>query len=303
MKRTGGNWDPKEPPVYFIASNVESLVSGAKAHTHLLVAVNELGSQANVDQIKRFVDEGYKVFIDSGVFWLTNEHARKHNMRMDEVLALAPTAIDGFDELYQRYSSLIADIGDRVWGYIEIDQGGKENKRKTRAKLEKQGFRPIPVYHPLVDGWDYFDELATKYDRICFGNVVQADPPTRKRLIATAWERRRQYPNLWIHLLGVTPSELLAAFPINSCDSSTWLRLARWASDFRSTTCNRRLWPVEGLRYDYEAEPDDPAVGHRKVRRVGAYEGHMAMRTMRAMASEWSGTLGADIGLYQGRGA
>lgn len=302
MKRTGGNWNPAEPPVYFIAAGVESLVTGSRAHDHLLIAVNELRSEAAVDQIKRFVDIGKKVFIDSGVFFLTNEHARKHGVRMDEALALAPHEIDGFAELYTRYCSLMRDIGDRVWGYIEIDQGGKENKRKTRAKLEGQGFKPIPVYHPLVDGWDYFDELAQQYDRICFGNVVQADIPTRKRLIATAWERRRRYPNLWIHLLGVTPSELLAAFPINSCDSSTWLRLTRWASDFRSTACNRRLWPVEGLRYDYDADPHDPA-GHHKARQVGAYDGHMSMRIMRAMATEWADTLGADIGLYEGRGA
>ena len=62
--------------------------------------------------------------------------------------------------------------------------------------LEQMGLRPIPVYHPFNDGWDYFDYLAERYDRICFGNVVQADRETRKRLVATAWERHRKYPHL-----------------------------------------------------------------------------------------------------------
>ena len=58
---------------------------------------------------------------------------------------------------------------------VEVDQGGRENKIKTRARLEKMGLRPIPVYHPLNDGWDYFDYLAENYDRICMGNVVNAE--------------------------------------------------------------------------------------------------------------------------------
>jgi hypothetical protein len=168
------------------------------------------------------------LFIDSGVFALANGHAVEHEITMDEALSLAPTEIDGFDELYKRYCSIIETLGDLVWGYIEIDQGGRENKRKTRAKLEAQGFRPIPVYHPFNDGWEYFDELASDYDRICFGNIVQADQETRKRLLATAWERKRKYPHLWIHLLGLSPNERLNAYPIDCCDSSAWLMHVRW---------------------------------------------------------------------------
>jgi len=88
--------------------------------------------------------------------------------------------------------------------------------------------RPIPVYHPFNDGWDYFDYLCEHYDRICFGNIVQADQRTRIRLLATAWERRRKYPGTWIHLLGYTHNQWINAFPLSSSDSSAWLDSVRW---------------------------------------------------------------------------
>ena len=188
------------------------LSEGIKAHDRLLCAVNEIGGDGAVDTLAGWAEAGNSVFIDSGVFSLTNEHARAHNMTMDQVLGLPPADIDGFDELFTKYVAIIKKLGDKVWGYIEIDQGGRDNKIKTRARLEALGFAPIPVYHPFVDGWDYFDELAQGYDRICFGNVVQADRDTRKRLLATAWERRRKYPHLWIHLLGLTSTRCAMRF-------------------------------------------------------------------------------------------
>ena len=63
------------------------------------------------------------------------------------------------------------------------------------GQAESLGLKPIPVYHPLLDGWDYFDELAAQYDRICFGNIVQAPAATRIRLLHTLWERHRRYPD------------------------------------------------------------------------------------------------------------
>ena len=168
------------------------------------------------------------VFIDSGIFALTNNHKRKYNITMDEALALSPNKIEGFSKLYDKYVELLTKYGDRSWGYIELDQGGRENKKKTRKKLEDAGLRPIPVYHPFNDGWDYFDELAENYDRICFGNVVQARGVERMKLIATAYNRHREYPDLWIHLLGYQVNELMNALPVDSCDSSSWLSGTKW---------------------------------------------------------------------------
>ncbi len=184
--KTAGRWDPKAWPVYFIASDIDSLERAHLVHDHLLAAVNEIVKPADVVTIEKFIAGGRNVLIDSGIFWLSTQHAKAHGISMDEALALAPDEIDGFAELEAKYLRLIGQFGSKAWGYIEIDQGGRDNKIKTRARLEAMGLRPIPVYHPFNDGWDYFDHLAKRYDRICFGNIVQADNATRKRLLATA---------------------------------------------------------------------------------------------------------------------
>lgn len=299
MKHTGGRWDRHDWPTYFIASNVPSLLPAAPVNRWMLVAVNELDGPQAIQGVRDFIQSGHNIFIDSGVFALSTEHAAAHGISMDQALGMAPERVDGFKELFDRYVALMTELGDKVWGYIEIDQGGRENKIRTRARLEAMGLRPIPVYHPFNDGWDYFDELAQNYDRICFGNVVQADTETRKRLVATAWERRRKYPHLWIHMLGLTPSELTNAYPINSCDSSTWLSGVRWGT-LRAMVANRAAWETgPGFMYQPGADAYSPR-GNQKAKLLGGYEANMIRRTMHALADDQRDVLGVDIGLFEG---
>lgn len=295
--KTGGDWEPSDRPVYFVASVVDTLSRVKHLHRFLLIAVNEI-RDGDIDEIRDFMTtSGCKVFIDSGAFNLSTRHAAKHEITMNEALSLAPHEVDGFDDLFAKYVRLMADFGDKCWGYIEIDQGGRDNKIKTRAKLEGMGLRPIPVYHPFNDGWGYFDELASKYDRICLGNVVQADPATRKRLIATAWERRRKFPGLWIHALGLTPSDLTAAYPIGSCDSSTWISDIRWGTH-DAKICNQRAWALgSGFTYDKEAAVETPR-GNRHAVRLAGYDAAMVSRTMQIMERDFQTVLGADTGMF-----
>ncbi len=198
-------------------------------------------------------------------------------------------------ELFDKYVAIINEFGDQLWGYIEIDQGGRENKIKTRAKLEGLGLRPMPVYHPFNDGWDYFDYLAQRYDRICFGNVVMADAATRKRLCATAWERRRRYPRLWIHLLGMTPSETLTAFPINSCDSSTWVGGLRWDQQ-HTHIANKSIELGNGFTYVLASkEPTTGNAGWDKAVKLSGYNANMLSRTMLRIADDYERELGANV--------
>jgi hypothetical protein len=229
VKATGGAWDRAVRPLYFVAGGA----GGTRGKQFrwpdkVLLAVNDMPTEASEGLLVDHLDKGRLVLLDSGVFWLTNRHKRAHKITMDEALALAPEDIDGFAELEARYLQLVGRYGDRLWGYIELDQGGMANKRRTRARLESLGLAPIPVYHPLLDGWDYFDELAQGYDRMCFGNVVQASGAARVRLLHAAYERHRAYPDCWIHILGLTVNAWCAAAPPDSCDSSTWIAPLRW---------------------------------------------------------------------------
>jgi hypothetical protein len=225
--QTGGLWDSTDRHIMFAACD-DNNMSQATHNQYVLIAVNELTSSTSLDFLSDVIDRGVRVFIDSGVFNLAMEHARAHECSMDEALSMAPQEIDGFDKLLDRYLTIMDRFGDLCWGYIEIDQGGAENKRKTRAMLEKKWLRPIPVYHPINDGWDYFDELASNYDRICLGNIVKADQKTRVRLLTTILNRKRDYPGLWVHGLGMAPIPELMSLPLDSVDASTWLWALRW---------------------------------------------------------------------------
>lgn len=252
IKKTGGGtYDPNARGVYFFATGVNILLQITDICPHLLIAVNELKTDKEqlalntiFNQVKVGEDgapKGNKVFLDSGVFNLAQEHAKRYGVSHDKSLLLQPDEVDDFSTLYDRYITLVRKHEEQLWGYVEIDLGGRDTKRETRAKLEAEGLRPIPVYHPLNDGWDYFDELASQYDRICVGNVVQASRYIRKRIIATIFERKQAYPHLWIHLLGYTPDQWMLSYPMESCDSSSWLVALRWYDSWRERAALRTV--------------------------------------------------------------
>jgi len=269
MIKTGGVWDPNEKNIYFLATSPSSFKRDEveKFYDYILCAVNEIKNSDDEQYILDCVLKGKKLFIDSGIFNLTNQHARNNNMTMDQVLAMAPDELDGFDALFYKYTRIVKEIGEKAWGYIEIDQGGMANKIKTRDRLHGLGFNPIPVYHPLVDGWDYFDYLAERYDRICLGNIVQAQNETRKRILATMWERKRKYPNLWIHCLGLTPNEHCLAFPLSSADSSSWISTTRWMT-MSTRSCLKAWDSVEEKVFRYDLK--DPEKAAKKTVQMSA---------------------------------
>lgn len=291
MKATGGTWDPTDRHVYFLASNPEQL-DRVKMHPWKLVAVNELPVDNVGDVLEPLLDQGNRVLLDSGIFWLTNAHMRANGITMNEALALPPDEIDGFDALWDRYVRVASEYGDRCWGYIELDQGGRDCKRETRARLEALGLSPMPVYHPLNDGWDYFDELAQGYDRMCMGNIVQAAAPLRTRLLHTMWERHRAYPDLWVHVLGLTPYEMNLGHPTDSADSSSWLTSIRWSAAWRHPSMLKRFasMPLD-IRYVLGGT-DDPTRTHGAALQLAAATEHFEMENWRAALAELHDTLG-----------
>lgn len=283
MKRTGGGtFDPSDRFVYFLACAPGKSSEYARAvHPNILIAANVLQG----DTQRAFLDEslaapGVRVFLDSGVFSLASEHARKHKLTISEAIALPPEQLDGFAALWATYIALLDTYADRLWGYVELDLGGAAVKRQTRAKIEALGFTPIPVYHPLADGWDYFDELAQTYDRICVGNIVGADVATRTRIAATMWERHRAYPDLWIHLLGYTPDEKLNAFPCDSTDSSKWLAGRRFDGVNERIDLRSFSRVEQHMKYVLGSDPASE-VGAYKTDMMAAYSAAVNQRNWR----------------------
>ena len=255
VRTGGGRFDPDEDFVFFIAMN--SIAIGVPYHPWTLLGVDALMGNAGMAELRaRTSQSTSKTFLDSGVFHLATRHAEAHGLTMDEALRVAPEQIDQFDRFLAKYIEVVRQFQDSLWGYVELDQGGVEGKRKTRALLESEGLRPIPVYHPLNDGPDYLDELLERYDRICVGNVVMAEADTRRALLSMVWERRRRCKRkVWLHALGYTPNQFFNAYPFNSADSSSHVMAVR----FVDTMCSGRAMLAQfgglsgdGYRYDSE---------------------------------------------------
>lgn len=243
-KRTsGGTFDPTEAFCYFLATSTgrhnEARAALPEEHIyeypHILVAANEVDTTSDRALLDALCDRR-KVLLDSGIYNLTVTHARTHGMSMNQALLLAPDEVDGFPALYDRYCTLVTAYADRLWGFIELDLGGPTVKPVTRARIEADtGHIPMPVCHLLGDGWDYYETLVAGYDRLCMGNLVMANAADRVRMLHAVHERTKAHPDIWHHLLGVTPNAMTHALPIHgSCDSSTWLNGVRWLASWRT---------------------------------------------------------------------
>lgn len=283
-RTSGGKWDPTSPNLVFLAGNMGDHEIAQNPCT--LIAVNEI-SPKHVDILDRWCDER-QILLDSGIFALAMAHGRTHGMHFFEVLTLAPEEVDGFDELFDRYCDLVTRLADRLWGAIELDQGGVANKPRLRERITAEtGVVPIPVYHPLGDGWDYYDSIAATHDRICFANLSKASAPVRLRLTWTAADRARAYPHLWTHLLGVTPSPALLSMPMRgSCDSSAWLSAVRWSSSWRSWALLDRIteFPV-GMTY-LRGSDSHGDTGHRRAKALISAQARFQQETVAAVAQD-----------------
>lgn len=287
--RTGGQWSPQDARAYFIAADTVTLNNASPVVDNILVAINEIANEDDIRLVEQWVAAGKRVLVDSGVFWLVNRHADRHGISMNEALSIPPERVDGFADLMERYLAVIGRIGERCWGYIEVDQGGRENKKRIRAQLERRGLRPIPVYHPLNDGPDYFDELASRYARICHANVVMAEPAQRLRLLATTWAKRQKYPHLWVHFLGMSPSEAYHAYPPDSCDSSGWLRLFSFDTTMACNAALRSFGSLEG-HWTYNMGVDTKE--RPKANALAGLDAFMTNRTWRQFAADVEAALG-----------
>ena len=290
VTETAGRWDVGLSPAYFlavVAGHLKELVALNYPPCPALVAVNELKSQDMRDAVRTACDAGWPILLDSGIFNLASAHATKTGITHSEALSLPPSALRGWEGLRDLYLTCARDLGPSLWGYIELDLGGAGVKRTTRAWLESEGLRPIPVYHPLSDGEAYFHELASQYDRICLGNVVQAPENVRTRLLATLWQWRREHPTLrWMHVLGYTPDGMLTAYPTESADSSTWSGILRWRGQAGDTAAGARVSRLDGVMYEKGGDYRGPT-GYINALQLGASLGRMRGRNWHRLLRDY----------------
>lgn len=255
---------------YFLAGNMSDLTLFDGKYQ--LIPLNEVKSDLDVERLLGVLDSGKKVLLDSGVFALAQDFARDNGVDFQDALTVHPSKIPGYALLESQYRKVFEKVRSKIWGVIEIDFGGMEVKRETRKKMEGEGFRPIPVFHPLSDRKEYFFELAEGYDRLCIGNLAMLSAPARKRVIAWVWEESRRFPHLWVHLLGVTPSHICGAYPMHSMDSSAWLSSVRWETGYQERAS---LVPFSVLHRDFAYVKGGAKAGvtsyYRQAKMLGVY--------------------------------
>jgi hypothetical protein len=227
IKKTGGGtFDPDLHGLHFFATGLQwHLRVSAAGHKSYLVAVNHIseGKKGNDELELLLTIPNVRVFLDSGIFTLCADHARKNDLQLEEVFGYQPEQLTGYEKLRDRYLDLIQKYSDRLWGYVELDMGGTETKQRVRGQMEAQGIRPIPVFHPMHDSWEYYEQLITEYDRICVGNIVNASPKTRAMVLTEAAMRKRRINSeCFIHILGSSAGGLITSLRFESCDSSSW---------------------------------------------------------------------------------
>ena len=70
--------------------------------------------------------------------------------------------------------SVVASLALAAASLVGVGAASVGAEVATATPAHAEGLAPMPVYHPLNDGWDYYDELAGSHDRVCIGNLVQA---------------------------------------------------------------------------------------------------------------------------------
>lgn len=283
VKHTGGGaFDSQEAPISFVVCSNSNMVEALPSATHVLVALNELNGPNDLARLDALLDSGrHKVLLDSGIHAINTAFVRAHPDHVGSSFLVPPKKMPGFAELRDKYVAVVKKYEDRLWGYVELDQGGIEWKPRIRAELEAEGLSPIPVYHPLVDPPGYFDELARSYDRVCLGNLAFQTAFVRKRLLLTIFERKRAYPHLWLHALGLFPNQWVRSMPIESCDSSTWTEPLRWGVFYEHANGQAISHLPKNFMYRYGAETDSPD-SIQAAQTVAMTKAHMAQRNWRA---------------------
>lgn len=270
MIRTHGNWSPSDDRIVFAPGNfggTQAIFSGRSIDAvkgtpieplwHLalkvskqmnkLISVLDLSTTNWQEQLQMNLTYCGRVFLDSGVFGLAMRHAKLHGLTHNEALNVPIDQIDGWSEFFELYVAICTHYKDSLWGYVELDLGGTDQKIKTRALLESKGLAPIPVWHPLTDGLEYGKMLMQTYERICVGNLVKSDEDTRRTVLRMVAHVKGSNRLPWVHALGLAPVSYAACFPINSLDAITWISALMYPK--RQTYALMHKFEIDAARF------------------------------------------------------
>ena len=132
----------------------------------------------------------------------------------------------------ENYKNYVEEFGSEVDFYFNFDEDfteqGFERNLYCQSILEAKGLKPVPVIHDIYsdEEIDYYIEehiKHNKYPLIALGSAQIKSVDQLTHVI-----RRFNGTGIDLHLFGHTKFDLIANFPLASCDSAAWARTAAY---------------------------------------------------------------------------
>jgi hypothetical protein len=201
-----------------------------------------------------------KIFLDSGAYSAYNNK----------------TVID-----IQEYIDFIKENIDDIEVYANLDEiGSAEGTWKNQEEMERQGLKPIPVYH-LGEPTSFLDR-AMKYEYFAVGGIASkltsygALSNYLDSVFAKVCTKKTDYfPYNKVHGFGIATPQLLVRYPWYSADTTSWVQYGRYGIILIPKFQNGKI------RYDLP--PDSVAISSRS-KAVGDTK---HFRNHSSMEKEW----------------
>jgi hypothetical protein len=124
------------------------------------------------------------------------------------------------------YAGYCRALSDGLDWYANLDVIG--DWRATLAnqrRLERLGLAPVPVFH-LGEPWALLDDLVLEYDRVGIGRGPGMSFAATWRCLEEIFDRYTDddgAPQCLFHGFRMTERRIIARFPFDSVDSTTWI--------------------------------------------------------------------------------
>jgi len=172
---------------------------------NVLMSFGNLGHEM-LDFCKTYRDIIDSLILDSGTWTLNNAVTELKNKI---TLSNYTNYLDTFAHLFDHYFNFDSDFL------------GTENETNyiNQVELESHGFNPVPVVHD-IDGEEidhYVDKGCEEYPIVALGSTQIKSVHTLDYVMS-----KFEGSGIKIHLFGHAKFDLIANFPLYSCDSTAW---------------------------------------------------------------------------------
>ncbi len=130
-----------------------------------------------------------------------------------------------------RYADYCGDIADGLDWYANLDVIGDWRAGLANlAALEGKGLTPVPVFH-LGEPWGLLEDFVLGYDRVAIARGPGMCFAGMWRLLEVIFDRYSDSegtPLCRFHGFRMTDRRVMARFPFDSVDSTTWISGSAW---------------------------------------------------------------------------